>query len=78
VRREGTQPIPIDSGDVWMTVTLVPNTPGSIMMSAKRVREMEQWARQFGAHPGDGPFNRDFTPLASTGVGRVILTSVYE
>ena len=59
-------------------MTLVPSTPGSIVMSAKRVREMEQWAKRCGPHPGDGAFGREFPPLASTGVGRVILTSAFE
>jgi hypothetical protein len=73
-RRDGTKPIVIDKTDVWVTMTLVPSTRGEMTLSMKRVREVQQWAQQYASNPGDGPFGR-WSPQASTGVGRVIITS---
>jgi hypothetical protein len=75
VKKEGVEPIVVEPGEVWMAVSLAPSTSGSMNISARRVREVEGWARGFGLHYGDGPFG-NWAAVASTGVNRVVLTSL--
>lgn len=82
VSLDGARAVAVDKEAVWLAASLVPNSPGMTEISARRVREIDAWARGYGGHRGDGPFER-WQPggevgsgQVMTGVGRFLLSSV--
>lgn len=66
-----------DSDDItWLTVSLVPNSPGDLPISFDGLREIEEWAR---AAPGQNEildaFFAEMPAIAGVGVERYTLTS---
>lgn len=56
---------------VWLVLSAVPEVPGRMEVSAKRLRELEEWLGKFEDHFGDTPFARFGHGRPTVGVGRV-------
>lgn len=77
VRETGTKALSLapTDGTAWIVMTLVPQAPGALEISARGMQKVDLWARGYGGFRGEGPFER-WSGVASTGVGRITLTSV--
>lgn len=77
VRDEGAAAVRPEDGVVWLAMSVVPTSPGLMVISGRRVTEINEWARRYGGHRGDGPFE-DWSGQVTTGVGRLLLSSVLQ
>ncbi len=80
IRSDGIEFVrPTSFEEIWLSLSLTPNSPGAMNISAQRLRELRQWAVQYsGQSLGDGPLWSNPAVEVSTGVGRVLMSSTLD
>jgi hypothetical protein len=71
----GVRGVPTDSPFLWLALSLVPMTPGAMMLDRRTLGALREWATTYArGSAGDSPFGRHYQSIqATTGVGRAIL-----